>query len=189
LERRLEKCKSEQPTEQTDIAQLRLEKDLLQHQVKNIASEKTELESELRSYKRIVQRLTTNQVHATPAPNTFTEPSPGPSGVCGFCVKSSNLPMYDGTRTLDDVTTFLFPLERHFKNAAQAIGWVGTMGWGEQAMLQLKGDAATWARHHFPISTNIEWSTFCTELKAKYILSNALDLVKREWEELSLKMA
>jgi hypothetical protein len=52
---------------------------------------------------------------------------------------------------------------------------------------QLKGDSATWAMHHSPISTPIEWSTFCTELKAKYILSNALDLVKREWEELRLK--
>jgi len=28
---------------------------------------------------------------------------------------------------------------------------------------------------------------FSTELKAKYILSNALDLVKYEWEELSLR--
>jgi len=62
------------------------------------------------------------------------------------------------------------------------------MGWGEQAVLQLKGDAAVWAMHcRFPMSAPIEWSTFCTELKAKYIPSNALDLVKREWEELSLK--
>ena len=41
--------------------------------------------------------------------------------------------------------------------------------------------------HRFPISTPIEWSTFCMELKAKHIPSNTLDLVKREWEELSLK--
>ena len=54
-------------------------------------------------------------------------------------------------------------------------------------MLQLKGDAAVWAMHRFPMSAPIEWSTFCTELKAKCIPSNALDLVKREWEELSLK--
>jgi len=43
---------------------------------------------------------------------------------------------------LDDVTAFLFALERHFKNAAQAIGWVCTTGWEEQAALQLRGDAA-----------------------------------------------
>jgi predicted RNase H-like nuclease (RuvC/YqgF family) len=40
LGRRLNKCKSElEPTEQTDIAQLRLEKDMLLHQVKNLSSE------------------------------------------------------------------------------------------------------------------------------------------------------
>jgi len=78
-------------------------------------------------------------------------------------------------------------MERHFKNAAQAIGWVGTTGWGEQAVLQLKGNPAVWAMHRFRMSAPIEWSTFCTELKAKFILSNTLDLVKREWEELSLK--
>jgi hypothetical protein len=88
---------------------------------------------------------------------------------------------------LDDVTAFLFALERHFKNAAQAIGWVGTTGWGEQAVLQLKGDAAVWAMHRFPMSAPIELSTFFTELNAQFIPSNALDLVKREWEELSLK--
>jgi hypothetical protein len=202
LERRLEKCKSEpeHTADHTAVAQLRLEKDMLLHQVKSLSSEKSELESELRAFERVIQRLTINQVNATPAPNVFSEPTPplsgnrgsfeptpGPSGSRGFSVKSSNLPTYDGKRTLDDVTAFLFALERHFKNAAQAIGWVGTTGWGEQAVLQLKGDAATWAMHRFPISTPIEWSTFCTELKAKYIPSNALDLVKREWEELSLK--
>jgi hypothetical protein len=41
--------------------------------------------------------------------------------------------------------------------------------------------------HRFPMSAPIEWSTFCTELKAKFIPSNALDLGKREWEELSRK--
>jgi len=60
-------------------------------------------------------------------------------------------------------------------------------GWGEQAELQLNGDTAVWAMHHFPLSAPIEWSTFCTELKAKLIPSNALDLVKREQEEQSLK--
>jgi len=56
LERRLDKCKSEpETTEQTDIAQLRLEKDMLLHQVKNLLSEKSSLESELRAYKRVIQ--------------------------------------------------------------------------------------------------------------------------------------
>jgi len=153
-----------------------------------------------------------NKVHATPAPNTSrlplglfgirgsseltsglfgicgsAEPTPGLSGRCGSSVKSSNLPTYEGKQTLDDVTTFLFALERHFKNPALAIAWVCTMGWGEQAVLQLKGDAAVWAMHRFPMSTPIELSTFCTKLKAKFIPSNPLDLVKHEWKELSLK--
>jgi len=54
-------------------------------------------------------------------------------------------------------------------------------------VLQIKGDTAVWAMHSFPMSTPIEWSTSRVELKAKYIPSNALDLVKRQWEELSLK--
>jgi chromosome segregation ATPase len=84
LERRLEKWKSEPSTEQTYVTQLRLEKDMLLHQVKNISSEKTELDSELRAFERIIQRLMTNQLHAIPAPNTFTEPTPGPSGSPGL---------------------------------------------------------------------------------------------------------
>jgi len=96
--------------------------------------------------------------------------------------------MFEVKWTLDNVTAFIFTLEQHLKNAAQAIGWVGTSGWGEQAVLQLKGDAAVWAMHRFPMSMRIEWSTICTELKAKFIPSNALDPVKCKWEEMSHKM-
>jgi len=214
LERWLGKSKSEpETTEQTGIAQLRLEKDMLLHQ-----SQKSLLRVERPGIRigsvrtRHSERLTTNQVHVTPAPNTSqpppglfgmrgcseptsglfgirgsAEPTPGSSGSRGFSVKSSNLPTYEGKRSLDDLTAFPFALERQYKNAAQAIGWVGTTGWGEQAVLQLKGDTAGWAMHRFPMCAPIEWSTFCAELKAKFIPSNALDLVKREWEELNLK--
>ncbi|KAF8241395.1 hypothetical protein K440DRAFT_643511 [Wilcoxina mikolae CBS 423.85] len=101
----------------------------------------------LRAFECVVQQLTTNQVHATPAPNTVSEPNPSQAGNRvsleptpstsaghGFSVKSFNLLMYDGKQTLDDVTTFLCALEQHFKKTAQAIGWVGTTGWGEQAV-------------------------------------------------------
>jgi hypothetical protein len=57
---------------------------------------------------------------------------------------------------LDDGTTFHFALELHFKNTAQAIGWVGTTGQGEQAVLQVKGNEAVWAMHRFPMCTHIE---------------------------------
>ena len=40
---------------------------------------------------------------------------------------------------------------------------------------------------HFPMSTPIELSTLCEELKGKCHPSNASDLVKREWEEPRLK--
>jgi len=56
LERQLDKCKSEpETTEQTDIAQLWLEKDKLLHQVKNLSSEKSSLESELRVFECVIQ--------------------------------------------------------------------------------------------------------------------------------------
>jgi len=186
---------------------------MLLHQVKNHSSEKSTLESELRAFERVIQRLTTNQVHATQALNTsqpppdlfrccgFSEPTSGPFAICisaeptpgssgshGISVKSSYLPKYEGKRSLDDVTAFLVAFEQHFKNAAQAIGWVGMTGWGDHTVLQLTGDAAVWAMHRFPMSAPIKWSTFCKELKAKFIPTIALDLVKREWEELSLKM-
>jgi len=154
LERRLDKCNSEPATkEQTDIAQLRLEKDMPLHQVKILPAEKSSLESEFRAFERVIQRVTTNQVHATPARNTSqpppflfeipgsskrtsglfgirgsAEPTPGSSGSRGFSVKSSNILTYEGKRTLDDITSFLFALDRHFKNAAQAIGLVSTTG-------------------------------------------------------------
>jgi len=64
-------------TEQIDIAQLQLEKDMLLHQVKNPSSEMGGLESELRGFERVIQRLTTNQVQATP------EPPPGPFRIRG----------------------------------------------------------------------------------------------------------
>ena len=54
-------------------------------------------------------------------------------------------------------------------------------------MLEQKGDVAVWAMHRLAMSTPIEWSTFSTELKAKFIPSNGFDLVKRGWEQLSLK--
>jgi len=45
--------------------------------------------------------------------------------------------------------------------------WMGgTMGWGEQAVLQLKCNAAIWAMHRFPMSMPIEWFTLGTELTA-----------------------
>jgi len=214
LESRLSKCKTEPETaEQTDIAQLRLEKDMLLHQVKNLLSNKSCLESKLSTFQHVIQRLTTNHVQATPASSTSEPPpcpfgirgsseptfglfgirgsaglTPGPSGNHGFSVKLSNLPTYEGKRMLDNITAFLFALEQPFKNAAQAIGWVGTMGWGEHPVVQLKGDVAVWATHRFPMSMPIEWSTFCTELNGKNIQSNALDLVKCECKELSLKM-
>jgi polyhydroxyalkanoate synthesis regulator phasin len=60
-ERWLDNCKSEpETTEQTDIAQLQLEKDMLLHQVKNLSSEKRGPESELGAFERIMQRLMIN---------------------------------------------------------------------------------------------------------------------------------
>jgi hypothetical protein len=87
----------------------------------NLLSEKGGLESKSRAFEPIIQRLTTDQAHATPAPNTsqlplgtfgicgsseltsglfgihgLAEPTPGQSGSYDFSVKASNLPMYEG---------------------------------------------------------------------------------------------
>jgi len=56
LERWLDKCKLESETKELrDIAQLWLEKDMLLHQVKNLSSEQSGLESELRAFKCVIQ--------------------------------------------------------------------------------------------------------------------------------------
>jgi hypothetical protein len=152
------------------------------HQVINLSSEKICLESDYRVLECVIQQLTTNQVHPTLAPNTSqpppslfricgssestsvsfgisdsAEPTPWLSGNRCFSANSDNLQTYEGKQTFDDVTTFLFALEQHFRHAALAIGWVGTMGWGEQALMQQAGNVAVWAMHHFPMSTPTEW--------------------------------
>jgi len=75
LERRLDECMSvPETTEQTDIAQLHLEKDMQMHRVKNLSSKESSLQSELRVFEHVIQRLTTNQVHATQVQNTSHRP-------------------------------------------------------------------------------------------------------------------
>jgi len=62
LERQLDKWKSKpETTEETDFTKLQLEKDILLHQVKNLLSEKTGLESELRAFEHVIQPLMTDQ--------------------------------------------------------------------------------------------------------------------------------
>lgn len=58
-------------------------------------------------------------------------------------------------------------------------------GWGEQPVLQLNCYQEVCTIYCFTMSMPIEWSTICIELKDKYILLNALDLVKCKWEELN----
>ncbi|KAF8248916.1 hypothetical protein K440DRAFT_641813 [Wilcoxina mikolae CBS 423.85] len=83
LERWLEKYKSEQvSTNQTDIVQLWLQKDILLHQVKSLSSENSELESVSRAFEHIIQPLTTNQVHKTPTSKIVSELNPSASGNC-----------------------------------------------------------------------------------------------------------
>ena len=97
------------------------------HQVKDLWSENRSMESELRAFKRVIQWLTTIQIHATPVSNTFkwplglfgirdsserssilfggcgfAETSPRRCRSCGLSVKSSNNPTYEGKRTMDD---------------------------------------------------------------------------------------
>jgi len=80
LETRLDKCQSEpETTESTDITQLRLQKNVLRHQLKNISLKKSRIKSELGAFECVIQRLTTHKVHTTLAPN-ISEPTSGSSG-------------------------------------------------------------------------------------------------------------
>jgi hypothetical protein len=85
---------------------------------------------------------------------------------------------------LDDITPIFLALEQDFNNAARAIGWVGTTGWGEQAVLHLNHDAAVWAMRCFPMSTPIERSIFSRQFKAQSIPSKALNLLNYDSNEL-----
>jgi hypothetical protein len=60
--------------------------------------------------------------------------------------------MYNGKLIMDDVTACLLSVERHLTNAAQPIALVGTICWGEQAVLQLIGGTTVCTTHHCPVS-------------------------------------
>jgi signal-transduction protein with cAMP-binding, CBS, and nucleotidyltransferase domain len=77
-------------TEQTQIAQLRLEKDMLLHHVKNLLPDMSSLESILRAFEGVIERLTTNKVHMTPAPNT-SQPPPGLFVICGSSAQTTGV--------------------------------------------------------------------------------------------------
>jgi len=148
LECWLNKCKSEPETaELTDIIQLQLENVMLLHQVNNLLLVKSNLECKGGAFELVFEWWTTDLVHHTQAHGAseptsdlsgfhgLSEPTPALSGSRGFSFHSSDLLTYEGKWTLDNVTSFLVALEHHFNNAAQAIEWVGTTDWVEQAVL------------------------------------------------------
>jgi hypothetical protein len=69
---------------------------MLLHPVRNLSSEESCLESELRGFERVIQRLTTYQVHATAEPDTSQQP-PGQFGICGSSEPTSGLFGIDGS--------------------------------------------------------------------------------------------
>lgn len=94
--------------------------------------------------------------------------------------------MFDGKLTLDNVTAIHFASRLHFPNVVQAIRWVRTTGCSWKAVHKLKGNAAIWAMHCFPICLPIKWTTCCWRINTEDITCNVFDQVKPEWKEHSL---
>jgi hypothetical protein len=112
-----------------------------------------------------------------------------------FNVKTTGLPTYDGTRTLDAVTSFLSTLHRHFGPRALELGLIDecgiplTNGWAAAALLQFRDKAAVWANHRFPAyaSAGVTWEDFTTAVKEAFIPPDAVTRLKRDWESLRIK--
>jgi hypothetical protein len=109
-----------------------------------------------------------------------------------FNVKTTGLPTYNGTRTLDAVTSFLSTLLRHFGPRALEFGLTDecgillTNGWAAAALHQFRDKAAVWANHRFPVyvCTGITWEDFSAAVKAAYITPDAVTRLKRDLESL-----
>ena len=103
-----------------------------------------------------------------------------------------NLPTFSGDHTLSGVTNLLCELQRHLELRSQEIGWTNENGvakhegWGIYAVMQLKGAAATWARHLFPLDKSTTWEEFQQKLRAEYLPLDAVDTLKETWRKLRI---
>jgi hypothetical protein len=99
-----------------------------------------------------------------------------------FKVKTTGLSTYDGTRTLDAVTSFLSTLHHHFGPRAMELGLIDkcgillTNGWAAAALLRFCDKAAIWANHRVPAyaSAAVTWGDFSTAVKEAFIPPNAV---------------
>jgi hypothetical protein len=111
-----------------------------------------------------------------------------------FNVKTMGLLTYDGTRTLDAVTSFLFTLHSHFGPRALELGLTDecgiplTNGWAAAALLQFRDKVAVWANHCFPAyaSTGVTWEDFSAAVKEAFIPPDAVTRLNRNWESLRI---
>jgi len=112
-----------------------------------------------------------------------------------FNVKMTRLPTYDGTRTLDPITSFISTLYHHFGPYAQKLGWTDesgiplTNGWAAMALLQFRKKAAVWANHRFlaHASAGVAWEDFSAAVKEAFIPPNAVTRLNWDWELLRIK--
>jgi hypothetical protein len=100
------------------------------------------------------------------------------------------LPTFTGERNLTAVTNFLTDIERFFQLRNLKLGRTSldTSGWAAQAVLQLRDNAATWARHAIPVSTaaNMCWETFEKAVKSEYQPIDAVDTLRAYWRNLNI---
>lgn len=108
LDRWLTTCKLKlEATEQTDNPHLWLEQDLVLQLVQNLYSKKSSLESQLGAFEASFNNLQLSKYMQLCHPIRSNHLLP-PSGSSGFPVISSNFPMYEGRKTLGDVTAIHF---------------------------------------------------------------------------------
>jgi hypothetical protein len=113
-----------------------------------------------------------------------------------FNVKTTGLPTYDGTRTLDAVMYFLCTLHRQFRPRAQEFGLPAeyamplTNGWAAAALLQFRDQVAVWANHWFPAhpSAGVAWEDFSATVKEAFIPPDAVSRLKQDWQSLRIKV-
>ena len=107
---------------------------------------------------------------------------------CIFIVKTTGLPTYDGTRTLDAIPSFLSTLHRHFGPRAQELGLTDEFGipltkcWAAVALLQFRYNASVWANHRFPAHARagVAWEDCSAAVKEAFIPLDAVTRFKRD---------
>jgi hypothetical protein len=101
-------------------------------------------------------------------------------------IKMTELSTYNGTKTLEAVTSFLSTLHHHFGPSAQESGLTDESGilltnsWAAMALRQFPDEATVWANYRFLVYTSVGiiWKHFSAAVKEACITSNTVTRLK-----------